>query len=82
MRFNTREILHKFPDSGYRQIYPQKAPGSDPNLYEKISKRSHELYQIATGTITQKKLDEMEMLEKKRLRAQRRKEREEKKKAA
>lgn len=46
VRFNTKEILHRFPDSGYRQIYPSKAPGSDPNLYEKIYKRSHELYQI------------------------------------
>lgn len=36
VRFDPKVWEQRFPNSGYRWIYPQDAPGEDPDLYVKI----------------------------------------------
>lgn len=36
VRFDPNTVKNKFPNNGFRLIYPKDAPGEDPDLYLKI----------------------------------------------
>lgn len=36
-------------------IYPKNAPGDDPDLYQRIAKKAHQMWKLSTGTVTQKR---------------------------
>lgn len=55
VRFDPKDVKLKLPNSGYRLIHPAAAPGSDPDLYSKIAKKSYQMWKLATGTVTQKR---------------------------
>lgn len=66
VRFDPKLVQQKFPDSGYKLIHPCDAPGADPDLYLKITKKSFEIFRSATGTNPAKKLLESELETKKK----------------
>jgi len=55
VRFDPNTVKIKFPNNGFRLIYPKDAPGEDPDLYLKIQKRANDMWKHATGTITIKR---------------------------
>lgn len=72
VRFDPNQVKRCLPNSGYRMIYPKDAPGDDPDLYLKIQKKAHQLWKLATGTVTQKRPGE-EGEEKKKKKKQKKK---------
>lgn len=36
VRFEPNTIYQKFPNNGYKLIFPKEAPGPDPDLYLRI----------------------------------------------
>ena len=52
VRFDPSLVAQRFPNSGYRLIYPKDAPGEDPDLYLKIQKKAHQMWKLTTGTVT------------------------------
>ena len=55
VKFDPSLVAIRFPNSGYRLIYPKEAPGEDPDLYLKIQKKAHQMWKAATGTETKKR---------------------------
>ena len=51
MRFDPKVWEQRFPNSGFKWIYPQDAPGEDPDLYVKIQAKSYDIFRSATGTV-------------------------------
>ncbi len=49
VRFDPNTVKQKFPNSGYRLIYPTTSQHSD--MYLKISKRANEMWKENTGTV-------------------------------
>jgi len=52
VRLDPTLVERRYPDNGFRLIYPKEAPGEDPALYEKIVKRADAMWKKATGTET------------------------------
>lgn len=52
VRFDPTQVKKCLPNSGFRMIYPKDAPGDDPDLYQKIQRKAHQLWKLATGTVT------------------------------
>lgn len=60
--------------SGYRLIYPKEAP-LDPGIYEKITKRAHEMFKEATGTVIKFRKDQIEIKKPKKKKSKKKKKR-------
>lgn len=58
MRFDPKLVETRLPKSGYRLIYPKEAP-LDPGIYDKITKRAHEMFKEATGTVIKFRPDQI-----------------------
>jgi tubulin polyglutamylase TTLL6/13 len=52
VKFDPSQVKSKCPNNGFRLIYPKDAPGDDPDLYIKIMRRAHQMWKLATGTVT------------------------------
>ena len=55
VRFDFKQFEQKYPNSGFKLIYPAEAPGDDPDLYLKIQAKSYDIFRSATGTVPQKR---------------------------
>lgn len=53
VRFDPTLVEKRLPENGFRLVYPKEAPGDDPALYEKITKKANDMWKKTTGTVTQ-----------------------------
>lgn len=55
VKFDHTLVEKCLPHNGFRLAYPKDAPGKDPDLYLRISKKSFEIFRATTGTNPQKR---------------------------
>lgn len=66
VKFDPTTVAQRLPSSGFSLIYPKDAPGDDPDLYLKINKKAHNMWKLATGTVTKKRPGEVDEKQKKK----------------
>lgn len=66
VKFDPMTVAQKLPSSGFSLIYPKDTPGDDPDLYLKIHKKAHNLWKLATGTVTKKRPGDIDEKQKKK----------------
>ena len=60
VRFDPKLVPLRLPKNGFRLIHPMEAPGEDPDLYLKVSRKAFDIFRMTTGTLPKSRIPDVE----------------------